>query len=743
MSWQAPGYAHRLDLGGGRTGRAVLAVHEETGDLVVIRYLAVESAYFERVRADVAEMSTVDSEYFVGVREVIEHDEGIALVTESVNGANLRHLLRDSGALGAEASLLVFYESLTGLASAHAEGLAHGDYRPENVIIDTSGAARMIDVRAASWVERDITLSTGVYLAPERWRGEEVTAAVDVYASTVTFVEMLAGEPPFWEDSQLIALRYRHEQEAIAVEAIPVELRDIVRLGLAKDATQRADAVALLELVNLTAIAEYGADWIAVGRAQLVELVEQRNLAFGGVAAIDESEVIAAGELVELDDYYADQAAGAAVVGAGLVAASAIGVEQAQTEAVEVDAVEVEAVDVDAVEVDAVEVDAVEVEAVAVESAAGAVAAAEVVAAAAEIVELARIEEMAVAESFVGAEEDVLTEEEELAVAEVSEIVVAVEAAEDDAVVGVAAVGGTAIAATDEELDEFDVVAASGVVFESVVLESESALGAFGEGSVAAGLIAEGVAVEGVAVEGAAVEGVHVEDVLVADVAEDEEGSAAAGVVAGGVLVGGALIGAGAAAAAGSGAGAIAVGSASVPPDEVAVGVASLPPEKVAVGVAAVPPYHRRHPWITGIAAIFLIILCTGGTLAWTGHFPGSNTPSTTSTPVAALTDTPTKQGEVVPPASASPSPSPSDTSNAGVPVTSPSPTAPVASPSSSGGTSTSTATSSPSKHPKPTPSITKLPVTGSTATAGLFGAAAVLLLAGGLLVIVFRRRRA
>ena len=159
--------------------------------------------------------------------------------------------------------------------------------------------------------------------------------------------------------------------------------------------------------------------------------------------------------------------------------------------------------------------------------------------------------------------------------------------------------------------------------------------------------------------------------------------------------------------------------------------------------MAAVPPFRRRHPWLVGIAAIFLIILCAGGTLAWTGHFPGSNQPGAAKTPVAALTDTPTKQSDVVPPASATPTPSPSDTSNAGVPVVSPSqPHRPdtVESPSS-GGTSTSTAKASPSKHPKPTPSITKLPVTGA-ATQGLFLGAAVLILLGGGLLIMARRRR-
>ena len=374
MSWQAPGYAHRLDLGGGRTGRAVLAVSEETGDLVVIRYLSVESTQFERVQTEITELSTAESEYFVGVREVIHQDEGIALVTDAVNGVNLRHILRDASAgIGAEAALLVYYESLNGMVAAHAGGVTHGDYRPENVIISTDGAVRMIDARAAAWTTREVTLGTGVYLAPERWRGADLTAGADVYAATITLVEMLVGEPPYWEDSQLLALRYRHEQEEIPADGIPVELRDVVRLGLAKDADHRGEAFALLELVNLSAIAEFGSDWMEVGRAQLVSLVGDRGLAVAGVTAIEETEVVA-GELVELDDYYTDQAAVAgavAVVGvAESAAAESVVVESAAAESVVVESAAAEIVVVESAAAESVVVESAAAESVVVESAA-------------------------------------------------------------------------------------------------------------------------------------------------------------------------------------------------------------------------------------------------------------------------------------------------------------------------------------------------------------------------------------
>ena len=76
MSWHVPGYVHRRELGNGATGRVVLAVHEETGDLVVIKYLKVNDETIEQVREDVLSIATLDSAYFVRIREYVEEADG-------------------------------------------------------------------------------------------------------------------------------------------------------------------------------------------------------------------------------------------------------------------------------------------------------------------------------------------------------------------------------------------------------------------------------------------------------------------------------------------------------------------------------------------------------------------------------------------------------------------------------------------------------------------------------------------
>jgi len=324
MSWQVPGYRHRMHLGDGATGRVVLAVREETGELAVIRYMATTSVSTDVIRDEVDQMAVLDAHLFVRVRDVVEQDGNVALISDPVSGVALRAMVRDHGALPAEAALVIYRDTLTGLSLAHASGIVHGDYRPENVLVVASGAVVMTDALAYGWTAREVTLGTGVYFAPELWRGGAASAAADVYAATVTLYESLVGEPPYWEETQLAALRHQHEQGAVPQGEVDPELREIIRGGLAKDPGERYDAAALLELVEVGAAATHGRDWVRRGREQLGERVGLMAVPFGGVDGVTEVAVGRETELVELDDYYADQAAEVAADGTVVTAAEEI-----------------------------------------------------------------------------------------------------------------------------------------------------------------------------------------------------------------------------------------------------------------------------------------------------------------------------------------------------------------------------------------------------------------------------------
>jgi serine/threonine-protein kinase len=226
-------------VGAGRSGRVVLAVDDVTQTPVAIKYLRAGAAARDRLAAAAGPLSRLEDPNLVLFYEYAESpDGGVAIVTEYVEGISLRRLLAASEGrgVGPTAALSVLSGSLLALAALHGAGLAHGVYKPENVLINANGTIKIGDVGVGD---------APPYQAPER----AASAAADLYAATTVFVECLAG-----------------------AKAMPEPFRALVAAGLAADPGRRpASAAAYLAELDETATAAYGASWERTGRAGLAE----------------------------------------------------------------------------------------------------------------------------------------------------------------------------------------------------------------------------------------------------------------------------------------------------------------------------------------------------------------------------------------------------------------------------------------------------------------------------------------
>ncbi|KOV97028.1 serine/threonine protein kinase [Streptomyces sp. NRRL B-1140] len=277
-TWAVPGYTESLELGSGASGRVVLAVHEETGLPVAVKYLSeslrTRPGFVRDFRAEARLLGGLESPHVAGLYEYVESPDGAAIVMELVDGVPLRTLLRREGPLAPEAALVVLKGSLLGLADAHHLGVVHRDYKPENVLVAPDGSSKLVDFGIAV----DAGTSAGVagtpsYMAPEQWTGSPASPASDVYAATATFFECLTGRKPY-DGGNLAELALRHLDAPVPAEEVPEAVRELVRRGLAKDPAHRpGQAEAFVVELEAVAGAAYGTDWEETGRGRLAALV--------------------------------------------------------------------------------------------------------------------------------------------------------------------------------------------------------------------------------------------------------------------------------------------------------------------------------------------------------------------------------------------------------------------------------------------------------------------------------------
>jgi eukaryotic-like serine/threonine-protein kinase len=129
------------------------------------------------------------------------------IAMEYVEGETLAELLARRGRLPPAEVARLGVQVCAALAAAHAAGLVHRDVKPQNLILGRDGALRLGDFGIAvghggtKLTLAGTVLGTAGYLAPEQARGEQVTAAADIYAAGAVLYELLTGKPPRSEAS--------------------------------------------------------------------------------------------------------------------------------------------------------------------------------------------------------------------------------------------------------------------------------------------------------------------------------------------------------------------------------------------------------------------------------------------------------------------------------------------------------------------------------------------------------------
>ncbi len=187
------------------------------------REIADDSDQLERFRREARAVAQLNHPHVVGVIDAGEEgdDDGFAtpyIVFEYVEGETLKDRIRRNGRLGVDESIAYAIEIARALAAAHEAQIVHRDVKPQNVLIDEEGAAKVTDfgiafIRTQEGLTADgRVLGTTDYVSPEQALGHSVSGQSDLYSLGIVLFEMLTGDVPFKGENQ-VAVAMKHVRD--------------------------------------------------------------------------------------------------------------------------------------------------------------------------------------------------------------------------------------------------------------------------------------------------------------------------------------------------------------------------------------------------------------------------------------------------------------------------------------------------------------------------------------------------
>lgn len=215
-------YRLEAKLGSGGMSTVYLARDEVLDRPVAVKLMHREMTeqpdQLERFNQEARAVAKLSNPNVVAVIDAGEDNGRPYIVLEYVQGETLKQRISRVGALDATEAFAYGLEVAQGLGVAHEVGMVHRDVKPQNVLIDSTGRAKLTDFGIARELNDEGVTATGRvigttdYVAPEQAMGKDVDPRSDIYSLGIVLYEMLTGDVPFEADNQIgVAMKHVNE----------------------------------------------------------------------------------------------------------------------------------------------------------------------------------------------------------------------------------------------------------------------------------------------------------------------------------------------------------------------------------------------------------------------------------------------------------------------------------------------------------------------------------------------------
>ena len=302
-------------IGTGGMGAVFRARDTKVGRTVALRLvapaIAADAALLARFMGDARVAMTLSHPNIATLFDAGESEGHVYLAYEYAQGTPLR-VEMTGGAMNPRRSLDLAIQLADGVADAHAQGVIHGDLRPDVVIVTGKGSAKILDFGMAPWTRGGITrvraakepdalgpdaMSIVAYMSPEQAIGGATDARSDVFCLGAMTYEMLTGRNAFAAasaaDTVVNVIQCKLVPPSEANPAVAKELDTILTRALARDINERQQSAASFaaELRSVAAMLDVRTGEADVGAPSALmplDVAPDRNAAgllFGALAA--------------------------------------------------------------------------------------------------------------------------------------------------------------------------------------------------------------------------------------------------------------------------------------------------------------------------------------------------------------------------------------------------------------------------------------------------------------------------